>query len=44
MLFYIAIPALAALTGVIMTDQLRSLDYRARTTEFIGECPESLFD
>ena len=24
-----------------MTDQLRSLDYRARTAEFIGECPES---
>jgi len=42
--FYVAIPALAAVTGVIMTDQLRSLDYRARTAEFMGECPDSLFE
>ena len=42
--FYVAVPAEQAVTGVIMTDQLRSLDYRARRGEFISECPNSLFD
>lgn len=40
--FYIIIPDGEALTGVIMTDQLRSLDYVARKAEFLGECPEAL--
>ena len=29
-------------TGIIMTDQLRSLDYRARKAIFISMCPEEL--
>jgi mRNA interferase MazF len=29
-------------TGVIMVDQLRSLDFRARKASFIGKCPERL--
>ena len=33
-----------AVAGVIMTDQLRSFDYRARRAEFISECPNSLVD
>lgn len=41
--FYVLIPAGEAVTGVIMGDQLRSLDYRARTAKFIAACPELLF-
>lgn len=40
--FYIPIPAGEAVKGVIMVDQLRSLDYRARQAKLIGECPEPL--
>lgn len=40
--FYVAIPEGEAVTGIIMTDQLRSLDYRARQASFIGECPKDL--
>jgi mRNA interferase MazF len=40
--FYVVIPEGEAVTGVIMTDQLRSLDFRARKAEFICECPELL--
>lgn len=41
--FYINIPeGSTAVTGVIMADQLRSLDYRARGAEFITECPDAL--
>lgn len=37
--FYVAIPAGLAVTGIIMCDQLRLLDYRIRNAEFLGECP-----
>lgn len=40
--FYVPIPSELAVTGVVMTDQLRSLDYRARGAELIEECPASL--
>lgn len=40
--FYVQIPRGLALTGVIMTDQMRSLDYVERRAEFISECPEEL--
>jgi mRNA interferase MazF len=36
--FYIPIPDNQIITGVIMADQLRSLDYRARNASFICEC------
>ena len=38
--FYVAIPDGEEVSGVIMADQLRSLDYKARKAAFIGECPE----
>jgi mRNA interferase MazF len=38
--FYVVIPEGEAVTGVIMTDQMRSLDFRARQASFIGECPD----
>ncbi len=40
--FYVPLPEGEVVTGVIMTDQLRSLDYRARQASFIGECSEDL--
>jgi mRNA interferase MazF len=40
--FYVAIPEGEAVTGVMMTDQLRSLDFRARSASFKGECSELL--
>jgi mRNA interferase MazF len=41
--FYVVIPTGAAVTGVIMADQLRSLDFRARKASLIGICPEPVF-
>jgi mRNA interferase MazF len=38
-LFYVRIPDDQAVTGIIMVDQMRSLDFRARQASFIGECP-----
>ena len=40
--FYVPIPESEKVTGIIMTDQLRSLDYRARKAIFISKCPEIL--
>ncbi len=40
--FYVVIPDGEAVTGVVMADQLRSLDYRARRAEEIGECSKDL--
>jgi len=42
--FYVTIPADLSVTGVIMTDQFRSLDYRSRRaiSILIGTCPEDL--
>ncbi|NJM48651.1 MAG: type II toxin-antitoxin system PemK/MazF family toxin [Alkalinema sp. RU_4_3] len=40
--FYVPIPKEVLVTGVIMTDQMRSLDFRARQASLICECPEQL--
>jgi mRNA interferase MazF len=40
--FYVPIPETEKVTGVIMADQLRSLDRRARKAVFISKCPEVL--
>ena len=40
--FYVPIPEAEKMTGVIMADQLRSLDHRARKAIFISKCPEVL--
>lgn len=42
--FYISIPEGEAVTGVIMADQMRSLDYRAREASFISKCPKGLLE
>jgi mRNA interferase MazF len=41
--FHINIPEGLAVTGVLMADQLRSLDYRSRGAEPIATCPNDLF-
>ena len=41
--FYVTIPKGKKVTGVIMADQLRSLDYRSRKAVLISKCPEGLF-
>ena len=40
--FYVPIPEAEKVIGVIMADQLRSLDYTARKAVFISKCPEVL--
>ena len=40
--FYVMIPEGEKVSGVIMADQLRSLDHRARKAAFISRCPEML--
>ena len=40
--FYVPIPNAKKVLGVIMADQLRSLDYRARNAVFISKCPKEL--
>jgi len=40
--FYVPIPETEKVTGVIMADQLRSLDYRARKAVLISKCSEVL--
>jgi len=40
--FYVPIPESEKVTGIIMADQLRSLDYRARKAVLISRCPELL--
>lgn len=38
--FYVLIPEGELVTGVIMADQLRSLDFKSRKAEYIADCPE----
>jgi mRNA interferase MazF len=40
--FYVKIPEGLTVTGVIMTEQLRSLDFRARSAVFMSNCPDLL--
>ena len=40
--FYVAISKGKKVTGVIMADQLRSLDYKFRKAALISKCPEDL--
>jgi len=40
--FHVKIPEGEKVSGVIMADQLRSLDHRARRAAFIGKCSKAL--
>jgi mRNA interferase MazF len=40
--FEVALPSGAGVTGVILTDQVKSLDWRARQADFIAQLPEDV--
>lgn len=40
--FYVEIPEGLTVKGVVMTDQVRSLDFRARLANLICDCPDLL--
>ena len=40
--FEVALPADLAITGVILTDQIRSLDWRARKASFVAHAPDAV--
>lgn len=42
--FHVAIPAGGRVEGVVLADQLRSVDHRARSARRIDRAPEALFD
>ena len=39
--FEVAIPAGVGVNGVILADQVKSLDWRARRVEYVGHLPET---
>ncbi len=40
--FEVLIPAGLGVTGVVLSDQAKSLDWRVRNAEFIGDLPEAV--
>ncbi len=40
--FHLPIPTQNSVTGVVMVDQIKSVDYASRNVEFIAPAPESL--
>ncbi|WP_319420646.1 type II toxin-antitoxin system PemK/MazF family toxin [Pleurocapsa sp. FMAR1] len=42
--FYVEIPSNLKVTGVILSEQFRSLDYIARNAAYIEECPVAIFN
>lgn len=42
--FEAAIPKSGKITGVVLSDQLKSLDWRARNIEFIAKLPASVIE
>ena len=42
--FEVPLPKSVAVSGVVLADQVRSLDYRRRRIEFIGRLPPALCD
>lgn len=42
--FYVDIPSNQKVQGVILSEQFRSLDYKARNAEYIQKCPTATFN
>lgn len=40
--FYVPLPEAEKVSGIIMADQLRPFDYRARKAAFISKCPDAI--
>ena len=42
--FHVAVPAAAKLTGYIMVEQIKSIDYASRKAKFIEKAPRAVVD
>lgn len=42
--FHLPVPASSSLTGFVMVDQVKSIDYRARKAKFIEKAPAELVE
>jgi len=42
--FHVAVPASAGLTGFVMCEQMKSVDFRARALRRIGRAPQAILD
>jgi mRNA interferase MazF len=42
--FHLAVPALSSLTGFVMVDQVKSIDYVTRKAKFIQKAPDELVE
>lgn len=42
--FEVTIPKDSKVDGVILSDQVKSLDWKARSTEFLGRLPDSIIE
>lgn len=42
--FHVAVPAREAVTGFVMVEQVKSIDYRARKAKHIGKAPPAMLD
>ena len=42
--FHLPVPAASSLTGFVMVDQVKSVDYMSRRAKFVEKAPNSLID
>lgn len=42
--FHVAIPTITSLTGYIMVEQLKSIDYSTRRVKFVEKAPQTVLD
>ena len=42
--FHVAVPAESSLTGYIMVEQIKAVDYRSRKTTFVEKAPRLVLD
>ncbi len=42
--FHLAVPAMASLTGFVMVEQVKSIDYRIRRAKFIHRAPSEFVE
>jgi mRNA interferase MazF len=42
--FHLSVPATSSLTGFIMVEQVKSIDFNARKAKFVGKSPRELID
>lgn len=42
--FHLAVPSTSSLTGFVMVEQVKSVDFKSRQTNFVEESPQDLID